>query len=248
MIPPVTPVAPALLVSVRDPREAQAAVDGGAHVIDIKEPDHGPLGRASAATVGSILKTVAGRRPVSIAMGEWSDPMQPLPDAVAYVKIGLAHAPSHWPRRLAVQFAQLRPAKPVVAAYADYHRVASPPIEAVVRWATRSRLAGVLIDTAVKDANGLFDWCSPVSLKRWITACRRAGVMIALAGSLRADTLPRALALEPDLVAVRGAACGNWDRRQRVQAARVRQLAAVVAAQRPSPGQASRPKAFSGSL
>ena len=35
-----------LLVSVRSAEEARAALAGGATVIDIKEPDRGPLGRA----------------------------------------------------------------------------------------------------------------------------------------------------------------------------------------------------------
>ena len=35
-----------LLVSVRNASEARAAINGGADVIDIKEPDHGPLGMA----------------------------------------------------------------------------------------------------------------------------------------------------------------------------------------------------------
>ena len=33
-----------LLVSVRSADEAEAAIAGGADVIDVKEPSHGPLG------------------------------------------------------------------------------------------------------------------------------------------------------------------------------------------------------------
>ena len=42
-----------LLVSVRSPVEAQAAVAGGAGIIDVKEPSRGSLGRADASRLAS---------------------------------------------------------------------------------------------------------------------------------------------------------------------------------------------------
>src|SRR5437879_2488209 len=72
MLPPMRP-APGLLVSVRSSEEAAAALAGGAHVIDIKEPAHGSLGRADDQTVSAVLACVAGRRPVSAALGELVD-------------------------------------------------------------------------------------------------------------------------------------------------------------------------------
>ena len=36
-----------LLVSVRNVEEALAALEGGASLIDVKEPSRGPLGRAA---------------------------------------------------------------------------------------------------------------------------------------------------------------------------------------------------------
>src|SRR5690242_18461623 len=59
-----------LLVSVRSAAEAQAALTGGASLIDVKEPARGSLGRADAATLTDVLRMVAGRRPVSAALGE----------------------------------------------------------------------------------------------------------------------------------------------------------------------------------
>src|SRR5437762_2077635 len=80
-----------LLVSVRDVEEAEAALQGGAALIDIKEPSRGSLGRADDAVIRSIVAHVAMRRPVSAALGEWSDDKRDLPDAeLTYVKWGLA--------------------------------------------------------------------------------------------------------------------------------------------------------------
>ena len=61
---------PGLLVSVRSADEARAALAGGADVIDIKEPGRGPLGRADEATWRAVRAEVAGRVPVSAALGE----------------------------------------------------------------------------------------------------------------------------------------------------------------------------------
>jgi uncharacterized protein (UPF0264 family) len=62
-----------LLVSVRSMEEAQAALEGGADLIDIKEPNRGPLGKARDSVIAAIVEVVAGRRPVSAAMGELCD-------------------------------------------------------------------------------------------------------------------------------------------------------------------------------
>ena len=45
-----------LLVSVRNALEAEVALAGGAHVIDVKEPSHGSLGRADEATLAEVVR------------------------------------------------------------------------------------------------------------------------------------------------------------------------------------------------
>src|SRR5216683_1627996 len=59
-----------LLVSVRSVDEAEAALNGGAALIDVKEPSRGSLGRADDETLAGVLRCVAGRGPVSAALGE----------------------------------------------------------------------------------------------------------------------------------------------------------------------------------
>jgi (5-formylfuran-3-yl)methyl phosphate synthase len=69
-------VIPELLVSVRNASEAGAAFEGGADVIDIKEPESGPLGRAKADVVNDIclhLSRIRCSTPVSLALGEVSE-------------------------------------------------------------------------------------------------------------------------------------------------------------------------------
>src|SRR5262245_40260453 len=62
-----------LLVSVRSVEEAEAALAGGAGLIDVKEPNNGALGFAGVEVIAAVLRMVAAQRPVSAALGELSD-------------------------------------------------------------------------------------------------------------------------------------------------------------------------------
>jgi uncharacterized protein (UPF0264 family) len=59
-----------LLVSVRDAAEAAAALEGGAAIIDVKEPRRGPLGLAEPEAIAAVARVVGGRRPWTMACGE----------------------------------------------------------------------------------------------------------------------------------------------------------------------------------
>src|SRR5262245_16212587 len=75
---PIRPT-PGLLVSVRHSDEVDIAINGGARLIDVKEPTRGALGRAENAVVADVVTKVAGRRPISAALGELSDGPPDLP-------------------------------------------------------------------------------------------------------------------------------------------------------------------------
>ena len=64
---------PSLLVSVRSPQEAQAAVASGADIIDVKEPSRGSLGRAEPSVWQAVRAVVPHDIPVSVALGELND-------------------------------------------------------------------------------------------------------------------------------------------------------------------------------
>ncbi len=59
-----------LLVSVRDAAEAAAALEGGAAIIDVKEPRHGPLGAAEPEAIAAVARVVGTRRPWTMACGD----------------------------------------------------------------------------------------------------------------------------------------------------------------------------------
>src|SRR5262249_22620047 len=70
---------PSLLVSVRSKLEALRAIDGGAQIIDIKEPSKGSLGMANINVINDIASmdqfvsdSLAVPNPLSVALGELS--------------------------------------------------------------------------------------------------------------------------------------------------------------------------------
>jgi uncharacterized protein (UPF0264 family) len=218
-----------LLLSVRSAVEAEAALAGGADVIDIKEPSRGPLGMSEPAIIREILARVAGRRQVSAALGELVDPRRRVPHGLDYVKLGLAGAPVDWPKLLARRAEDYRPALFVAVAYADHRRAEAPPPESVFTWALRHGAAGVLLDTAVKDGRHLLTWMNVPTLTRLTAMAQSAGLFVAVAGSLDHDLIEQVLASGPDIVAVRGAACRDGLRDGPVDAQRVRGLTRIIA-------------------
>jgi hypothetical protein len=95
--------------------------------------------------------------------------------------------------------------------------------------ARRAGAGGCLLDTGIKDGSCLFDWIDDAALLEFIGACRRNNLLCALAGSLRAEHLPRLTVLRPDLIGVRSAACEGDRIRGRVRASRVAALTRALA-------------------
>jgi (5-formylfuran-3-yl)methyl phosphate synthase len=215
-----------LLVSVRSAEEARSAVEGGATIVDVKEPDEGPLGRASAETWRLVRESVPASIPISVALGElrdWPGPAGPL-DGIAFRKLGLSDSGPHWADRWAeVRRDEGGEARWVAVAYADWQVAKSPHPDAVLEAAIRADdCSGVLLDTWDKSRPSPIDATPPWA--RWVARARRACRTVALAGGLDRRAIARLAPLEPDLFAVRGAACERSDRRGLVRADLVARL------------------------
>ena len=206
-----------LLVSVRSVAEAKAAWLGGAAVIDIKEPDHGPLGRASVATWRAVRDEVPPAITVSVALGEiiHLDP-ESIHTAdlagITFQKAGPSGLSSTWPARWNEVYHRLpRSAGLVAVAYADWSLAHAPDPDRVIDAALLTAdCPGVLVDTWDKSQ------ASPIVVDQaWRSRVERVqatGRFVALAGRLDLETIERLGPLRPDLFAVRGAVCRGGDR------------------------------------
>jgi uncharacterized protein (UPF0264 family) len=228
---------------VRSGEEACAALTGGADLIDVKEPARGSLGRADEVVLREVLSAVAGRRPVSAALGELGDPypLTSLPSGLSFVKWGLAGLRGRWSHALDDFRAFLGHSAPdthlVAVGYADYARAGAPSPEEVCAYAIERTASAFLLDTWGKDGSGLLDWMPIDDVRRLCRTCGEGGVPVALAGSLGPREIVALRELAPDWFAVRGAAC-IADRASAIDEGKVRSLTALL-----DPGLASSPGA-----
>jgi (5-formylfuran-3-yl)methyl phosphate synthase len=228
-----------LLVSVRNADEAVAAIDGGAHIIDVKEPTRGSLGAADRRTLIDIVRAVAGRAYLTAASGELADLIEvettPLPPGVSLFKIGLARCATmpDWSFRWRSVCESLWPAgdamsHAVAVAYADWRTALSPEPRAILSEATRAGCPALLVDTSDKTSGGLFEHWPERDLEAFVRSGQDRGLLVVLAGSLVGDSVKRAAGLRPNVIAVRTAAC-EGGRNGAVNRQRVASLCAAIA-------------------
>jgi uncharacterized protein (UPF0264 family) len=231
---------PALLVSVRDPSEAEAALRGGCSILDVKEPSHGPLGMATPDQIARIVRTrnqSGSTTPVSVALGELIDwdsagSIPPLPEGIAFLKVGTARlaGPADFAPRCAnlqIRFSQgagKRSPAWVAVAYADWNEARCPSPFSLVTSAASAGCQGLLIDTCSKKKRGLLECLSFDELRDVANAARASGLWFALAGRLSLTEVERVALLAPDVVGIRSAACTNGNRNGPIDAEAVRRF------------------------
>lgn len=213
-----------LLASVATLDELLLAAEGGADILDLKDPTAGALGAWPPERIAEAVALVH-TRPLSATVGDL--PMDPAPVAarvaetaalgVDYVKIGLtpdgdpagcvaalaaqARRGAHRGARLvAVLFADLWP---------DFRLLDGPLLNAVAQ----AGFTGAMLDTAGKASGGLLRHKSPDTVARFVDDAHRLGLLTGLAGSLTLADVPALLPLGPDYLGFRTALCAAGDRR-----------------------------------
>lgn len=215
-----------LLVSVIDAEEAMAAVQGGAFLIDVKNPAEGALGAAAPATIRAIRRAVPPELGVSAALGDMPD----LPGTAALAAVGAAAVgaslvkvglfgvctPAAATSLLRTMRESLRLFAPevglIACAYADAGQIGSLPPHQLPKVALEAGCAGAMVDTYTKGAGSLFAYMPVDEAAAFVVEGKRLGLMTALAGSLAGKELALAAALSPDIVGIRSAACTGGDR------------------------------------
>jgi len=217
----LTGKSPRLLVSVRNATECLAALEGGADIIDIKEPRFGSLGKAEDATIRAIAETLDRHAQdicLTAALGElsdWSPDSRPqLPSRLDYVKLGFSglRDDSNWPIRWQdfrrrVQVLDSPPPGWVAVIYADWEAASAPTPEAILAAVAELECAAVLVDTFQKNGRSLLDVRSRSELQAIADAVHALGLPLAVAGALGTADLTRVQSLNPQIVAIRSAAC-----------------------------------------
>jgi uncharacterized protein (UPF0264 family) len=203
-----------LLVSVRDDWEAECALEAGADLIDLKDPNAGALGALDPNLIGAILGTVAGRQPTSATTGDLPpDPallcaaaQRIAASGVDYVKVGL------WPGegrteailRLGAALAGRTRLVGVILADVDLDLGLVPVM-------ADAGFAGAMLDCARKGPS-LVERLGPATLGQFVALCHFHGLLAGLAGSLRTADIPQLAGLGADVLGFRGGLCQGFDR------------------------------------
>ncbi len=218
------------LASVRDADEAEIAVADGADIIDLKDPSQGALGALSPEAVETVVRSVAGRRPVSAVTGDL--PMQPeivvaaaarmAHAGVDYVKVGLFPGPGR-EDCIRTLSGVAGDTKLVGVMFAD-----AEADSGLVPLMAECGFAGVMVDTARKGLGSLLDHMDLAALEDFVVCARANGLMAGLAGSLEAPDIPRLLLLDPDFLGFRRALCAEHDRGGSIDPAATRLIRELI--------------------
>lgn len=236
-----------LLVSVRNVDEAFAAIEGGADIIDVKEPYHGSLGCAAPEVILAIADAVSRikgvKSPLSLALGElkeWrSGDLTSLRNAIQtaapqFLKLGLAETcTAQGTESWVTDWQQIRATivgahEWVAVAYVDDKRARSPAVDGVLQAAIESGCGILLLDTHTKQGTSLFDQISLDTLHAIRRRTQQHGLKLALAGSVAKSDLPRLLRIQPDIIAVRGAVCAHGNRNATVSKSLVQEFRVAI--------------------
>ncbi len=232
-----------LLISPKNEAEAQEAIEGGADIIDVKNPTEGPLGASYPWVIKYIKQATPKTSKTSCTIGEAPTISGSMALAafgaaslgVDYVKVGLsnlktAQEATEYLEKIVKAAKLCNPKIKVVATgYADASRAGSVEPLLVPQIAQVAGADVAMLDTAIKDGKSTFDFLSVAQLEMFVKSAHDLGLLVALAGSLKVDDLCKVRALGADIVGVRGAACTGGDRvKGTVNREQVRSLLEIV--------------------
>ena len=228
-----------LLISPICIEEARAAVSAGCDIVDIKNVAEGSLGAQPPWVTQEILSELAGTGATfSVALGDL--PNKPGTAGLAayaaarlgldYIKAGLYGA-TNYDEALAVMTAVVRSIrmvsediKAVAAGYADYKRFGGVPCDELVAASAEAGADVVMVDTAIKDGQNLFDALTVDEIKDFVERGHAAGMDVALAGSIALDHVDLLREIQPDIIGVRGAVCEGSNRKKGINGELIRRL------------------------
>jgi dihydroneopterin aldolase len=222
-----------MLASVTGPAEAELALEGGADIIDLKNPAAGALGAVSPDIVRETVARISGQRKTSAVTGDL--PMLPetvrhaaetmAATGVDYVKVGIF--PSEQAREVILALRDTaRATKLVAVLFADL-----APDFALIDACADAGFAGAMLDTAGKGSGRLINHLDLLAMEQFIARCHAHGLIAGLAGSLEAPDVPRLLPLAPDLLGFRSALCRAGDRKSELDSQAIAIIRGLIPAQ-----------------
>lgn len=229
-----------LWISPIDVGEAIIAKNGGADIIDVKNPSEDSLG-ADFTWIIRAVKEAIGDTPMGAAIGDF-DYYKPENASLAafgaaaagaeYIKIGLMIKDGEESKDLIKSVARSVKdfndrKKVVAAAYSDFEMLNTISPFELLDFAPTAGADVVMVDTGIKDGRSTFEFLSMSELKDFVKQAKGERMLAALAGSLKFEDMKKVKEINPDVVGVRGVVC-EGDRNSRISQEKVNKLNKLI--------------------
>jgi uncharacterized protein (UPF0264 family) len=232
-----------VLISPVSLEEAASIVEAGADIIDIKNVNEGSLGAQFPWHISEIVQFIHGHGiTASATLGDL--PYKPGTAALAaygaaqcgvnYIKAGL-HGLNTYTQAVEMMDAIRRAVRMVssdayvvASGYADYRRFNGLSTWDLVRAAKDTHCDVVMVDTAIKDGKTLFDALALSELEDFVGMAKEANLLVALAGSIKADHVDELLRIQPHIIGLRGAVCEGTSRHSKISVAKTQAFISLV--------------------
>ncbi len=221
-----------MLASVRNLEEAKLVYQGGADIIDLKEPYAGALGAVPLKEIHRVVDDLWEKCVISATIGDLpadtskinEKVIQTAETGVDYVKVGmfsdrhiesslsnLIHCTNKGISIIAVFFADM-----------DFD------IDMAITAAADARLKGVMLDTARKGSGSLLTYKNGKQLEYFVGRAKQVDLLTGLAGSLTIEDIPTLLETEPDYIGFRTALCNSKQRTGSLNAQAIQSVRAII--------------------
>lgn len=237
-----------LLVSVVDSSDASEALEGGAHILDVKNPEEGSLGANFPWVIRQVREKAPPQIEVSATLGDLPNiagtaslaALGAAYSGVDYVKVGLlgtktADEALHVLKSVCRAVRSYSSSVKVIAAgYADFEGVGCINPLKLPAVAYEAHANGVLVDVKNKlsEKQNLLSFLTADQLQGLVDDCHKFGLLAALAGSLGKSQVGTVMKLGADIMGVRRSVCRNNDRvKGKVSREMVRELVQEVRVQ-----------------
>ena len=234
-----------MLASVMTCAEAMIALEGGADIIDLKNPARGALGALDDNTIRAVVTAVAGRVPVSATVGDLVEMdggqvgravEHMAANGVDYVKVGFFPSPAAAACLDALSAHAGKGIRLVAVLFGDlgYEGFLVPDFAA-------AGFAGIMLDTAIKGGGSIRGRIADSRLADFVAAAQASGLVAGLAGSLAITDIAPLIQMRPDYLGFRGALCAGGIRTGGLDAAAFARVRSAVCTSDHHRSTASRP-------
>ncbi|MFW9880934.1 MAG: (5-formylfuran-3-yl)methyl phosphate synthase [Candidatus Thorarchaeota archaeon] len=220
-----------LLISPKTIEEAKIVVLANIDFIDCKNPEEGSLGANFPWIIKEMKNLIPNNSSLRLSATIGDFPNLPGSASLAalgavvsgadIIKVGLK-GPKNVKEGNKLMKSVVKAVKNynkeimvVTAGYADYSRMDTDlDFLSIPTIAANSGADVAMLDTYIKDNNGLFDYLNIHQLIEFKDIAKDLNLKVALAGKLSKKVLPKIRKVNPDIIGVRSMVCEGYDRNQ----------------------------------